>query len=60
MNSAPCEAHAHRLLQVPAGRLAAAVAPQDVAPGAFGENVRVEEFSGSAWDAASLCIGQAG
>jgi MOSC domain-containing protein YiiM len=54
-----CESHAQRLLHIPHHRLAAAIQQGDVAPGAFGENLRVRECEGSAWDTQSLCIGAA-
>jgi hypothetical protein len=52
-----CEAHAQQLLRAPASDLIAAVTQQDVAGGAFGENLRVKECEGCSWEAATLCIG---
>ena len=52
-----CEAHARLLLRAPASDLVDAIAQQDVAGGAFGENLRVKECDGCSWEAASLCIG---
>ena len=52
-----CEAHAQQLLQAPPLRFARAINSEDVLPGAFGENVRVQHCAGSRWDSGSLCIG---